>query len=109
MRPRAVESAGGGRALCEPRYQHLAKMPGTAANDGLGIPRFLDKLERAAVRWHGRLKTEATFLSLAESQLAIAALASLCAGERDAIQVLRRLLRRVGPTVVRGTADYRWR
>jgi hypothetical protein len=37
------------------------------------------KLERAAVRWHGRLETEATFLSLAESQLALAALASLCA------------------------------
>jgi hypothetical protein len=25
-----------------------------------------EKLERAAVRWHGRLETEATFLSLAE-------------------------------------------
>ena len=56
-----------------------------------------EKLERAAVRLHGRLETEATFLSLAESQLALAALASLCAGERDAIEVLRRLLRRVGP------------
>jgi hypothetical protein len=50
-----------------------------------------EKLERAAVRWHGRLETEATFLSLAESQLALAALASLCAGERDAVEVLRRL------------------
>jgi hypothetical protein len=59
-----------------------------------------EKLERAAVRWHGRLETEATFLSLAESQLALAALASLCAGERDAIDVLRRLLRRSGPSVV---------
>lgn len=59
-----------------------------------------EKLERAAVRWHGRLETEATFLSLAESQLALAALASLCAGERDAIDVLRRLLRRVRPLVV---------
>jgi hypothetical protein len=58
------------------------------------------KLERAAVRWHGRLETEATFLSPAESQLALAALASLCAGERDAIELLRRLLRRVKPTVV---------
>ena len=48
-----------------------------------------EKLERAAVRWHGRLETEATFLSLAESQLALAALASLCAGEREAIPVLR--------------------
>jgi hypothetical protein len=59
-----------------------------------------EKLERAAVRWHGRLETEATFLSLAESQLAFAALASLCAGERDAVGVLRCLLRRVRPTVV---------
>jgi hypothetical protein len=58
------------------------------------------KLERAAVRWHGRLETEATFLSLAESQLALAALASLCAGEREAVEILRRLLRRVRPLVV---------
>ena len=39
------------------------------------------------------------FLSLAESQLALAALTSLCAGERDAVEVLRRLLSRVRPTV----------
>jgi hypothetical protein len=56
-----------------------------------------EKLERAAVRWHGRLATEATFLSLAESQLALAALASLCAGERESVEILRRLLRRVRP------------
>jgi len=61
-----------------------------------------EKLERAAVRWHGRLETEATFLSLAESQLALAALASLCAGEREAVEVLRRLLRRVRPQLVSG-------
>lgn len=59
-----------------------------------------EKLERAAVRWHGRLETEATFCSLAESQLALASLASLCAGEREAIEILRRLLRRVRPTQV---------
>ena len=59
-----------------------------------------EKLERAAVRWHGRLETEATFLTLGESQLALAALASLCAGERDSVEVLRRLLRRVRPTMV---------
>ena len=58
-----------------------------------------EKVQRACVRWLGRLETEATFLSLAESQLALAALASLCAGERDAIEILRRLLRRVRPTV----------
>jgi hypothetical protein len=56
------------------------------------------KLERAAVRWHGRLETEAPMLTLAESQLALVALASLCAGERDAVQILGRLLRRVRPT-----------
>ena len=59
-----------------------------------------EKLERAAVRWHGRLETETPLLTLAESQLALAALASLCAGERDAIEILRRLLRRVRPTSV---------
>jgi hypothetical protein len=62
-----------------------------------------EKLERAAVRWHGRLETEASFLTLAESQLALAALVSLCAGEREAIEILRRLLRRVGPPSVSGT------
>src|ERR1700751_2566983 len=46
-----------------------------------------EKLERAAVRWHGRLETEAAFLSLAEAQLPLAALASLCAGERASIQI----------------------
>jgi hypothetical protein len=59
-----------------------------------------EKVERAAIRWHGRLETEAPFLTLAESQLALAALASLCAGERQAIEILRVLLRRVRPTVV---------
>jgi NADPH-dependent ferric siderophore reductase len=56
-----------------------------------------EKLERAAVRWHARLETETPMLALAESQLALAALASLCAGERDATEVLRRLLRRARP------------
>jgi hypothetical protein len=56
-----------------------------------------DKLERAAVRWHGRLETEAATLTFAESQLA---LASLCAGERDAVQILRSLVRRARPTLL---------
>ena len=61
-----------------------------------------EKLEPAAVRWHGRLEVEAATMTLAESQLALAALASLCAGERDAVAILRRLVRRVRPTLVRG-------
>jgi len=43
-------------------------------------------VERAALRWHGRLETESRTLTLAESQLALAALASLCAGERGALK-----------------------
>lgn len=56
----------------------------------------------AALRWHERLELEASVMTLAESQLALAALASLCAGERESVEILRRLLRRVRPTVVRG-------
>lgn len=63
-----------------------------------------EKLERACLRWHGRLETESPLLTLAESQLALAALASLCAGERDSVQVLRRLLRRVRPTLAPSVA-----
>jgi hypothetical protein len=57
------------------------------------------KLEQAALRCHGRLELEASVMSLAESQLALAALASLCAEEREAIDLLRKLLRRVRPTL----------
>jgi hypothetical protein len=59
-----------------------------------------DKFDRAAVKWHGRLELEASVMTLAESQLALAALMSLCAGERDAVEILRRLLRRVRPALV---------
>lgn len=59
-----------------------------------------EKLEQAALRWHGRLQLEASMMTLAESQLALAALASLCAGERSAIDLLRKLLRRVRPTLI---------
>ena len=58
------------------------------------------KVEQAALRWHGRLELESGTLTLAEAQLALAALASLCAGQRDAIPLLRRLLRRVKPTLL---------
>lgn len=60
------------------------------------------KLEQAALRWHGRLELEAGVLTLAESQLALAALAALCGGQREAVVILRRLLRRAKPTLVRG-------
>jgi hypothetical protein len=60
------------------------------------------KLEAAAIRWHGRLELEANVITLEESQLALAALASLCAGDREALEILRRIVRRVRPTMVRG-------
>ena len=59
-----------------------------------------DRFDRAAVRWHGRLETEAPTLTFAESQLALAALAGLRAGDRDTLQILRRLMGRARPTVV---------
>jgi hypothetical protein len=59
-----------------------------------------EKLERAARPLARPLETETPILTLAESQLAIAALASVCAGERGAVEILRRLLRRVRPTLV---------
>ncbi len=60
-----------------------------------------EKLEPAAVRSHGRLEVEASVMTLAESQLALAALASLCGGERDAVDILRRVLSGVRPTLIR--------
>jgi hypothetical protein len=41
-----------------------------------------EKLEPAALRFHGRLELEARMITLAGSQLALAALASLRAGNR---------------------------
>lgn len=38
-----------------------------------------EKLESAALRWHGRLELEASMMTLAESQPALAALARACA------------------------------
>jgi hypothetical protein len=44
---------------------------------------------------------EAALLTLAESQLALAALGSMRGVDAEAIGVLRRLLRRVQPTLTR--------
>ncbi len=73
------------------------------ALDYLGLLAYVkpEKLEPAAIRWHGRLELESAAITLADSQLALAALASLCAGDRDALDLLRRLLRRTRPTLVR--------
>jgi hypothetical protein len=49
----------------------------------------------------GRLELEAAVLTIAESQLALAALDAMRAGDKTAADVLHRLLRRVQPTRVR--------
>ncbi|HZS29733.1 MAG TPA: hypothetical protein VFA37_00595 [Gaiellaceae bacterium] len=58
-----------------------------------------DRLEAAAVRWHGRLELESSWLTLAESQLALAALANL-SSNAETIEILRRLVRQAQPTLV---------
>jgi hypothetical protein len=60
-----------------------------------------DKFDRAAVRWHGRLESETPLLTLAESQLALVALAALRERQRDAADVLRKLFGRCGPRCCR--------
>ena len=59
-----------------------------------------DRLERAAVRWHGRLEVELPALTLAESRFALAALERLPA-DPQAGELLRKLLRQVSPTLRR--------
>jgi hypothetical protein len=96
----SAPSNSGNLWAAEPSLRELGTV---SLEDALGYLDFLaeqklEKFERAAIRWHGRLKTKATFLTLGESQLALAALGSLCAGEREAVDVLRRLLRGVRPS-----------
>lgn len=58
------------------------------------------KLERAAIRWHGPLETEAAVMRLTDSQRALAADRRACSGERDALNILRAVLRRAMPTLL---------
>jgi hypothetical protein len=58
-----------------------------------------DKFDRAAVRWHGRLELETPMLMVAESQFALAAVGAL-RGDHDAADVVRKLLRKVRPTLL---------
>jgi len=59
------------------------------------------KFVGAALRWHARLESEATLLTLAESHYALSALAALGKGDKQEVDVLRSLLRRVRPTLTR--------
>jgi hypothetical protein len=57
------------------------------------------KFPLAALRWHGRFELEAPTLTLAESQLALSALVAIGEGNREAVDVVRGLLRKVRPTL----------
>jgi len=59
-----------------------------------------DRLERAAIRWHGRPDVELPMLTLAESRFALAALERLPV-DPQAAGLLRSLLRRASPTLMR--------
>jgi hypothetical protein len=59
-----------------------------------------DRIERAALRWHGRLELEATALTLPEAQFALAALGRLSA-DPEAIATLKKLLKQASPTTPR--------
>jgi hypothetical protein len=59
-----------------------------------------DRLERAAIRWHGRLEIEAPALTLAESRFALAALERLPVDPTQA-EALRKVLRKASPTTLR--------
>jgi hypothetical protein len=59
-----------------------------------------EKYGLAALRWHGRFELEARTLTLAESQLALSALIALGDGDAESVEVLRRLLRKVRPTML---------
>jgi hypothetical protein len=50
------------------------------------------------MRCYGRLEVGAAMFTLAEAPLELAALVSLIAGNRDAAEILQRLLRRTRPT-----------
>jgi hypothetical protein len=58
------------------------------------------KFPLAALRWHGRFELEARTLTLAESQLALSALVAMGEGDAEAVDVLRRLTRKVRPTIL---------
>jgi len=59
-----------------------------------------DRLEAAAIRWHGRLEIEARSLTLAESRFALSALERL-PKDPQLVESLRRLLRQASPTTLR--------
>src|SRR5438045_3492538 len=81
------------------------ELRGLALPDALDLVALIakqrpDRLERAAIRWHGRLEIEAACLTLDESRFALVALERLPRDPQLA-ESLRRLLRVASPTMLR--------
>jgi hypothetical protein len=77
------------------------ELRGLSLHDALDLVALIaqvrpDRLEPAAIRWHGRLEIEARSLSLAESRFALSALERL-PHDPQLADSLRRLLRRASP------------
>jgi hypothetical protein len=80
------------------------ELRGLALDDALDLVGLIarsrpDRLERAAIRWHGRLEVEAQLLTLPEAQFALAALARL-PHDPQAKAMLEKLLRQARPTLL---------
>ena len=81
------------------------ELRGLALDDALDLVALIarsrpDRLEQAAIRWHGRLEVESQMLTLDEAQFALAALARLPA-DPQAHAMLKKLLRQANPTLLR--------
>lgn len=80
----------------DPHGAKRAEASGRAAR----TPVLTASLRLRLVLEGGRLELEAPTLTLTESQFALAALAALREGERDAVAVLRSFCRKVRPTLM---------
>jgi uncharacterized membrane protein YfbV (UPF0208 family) len=81
------------------------ELRGLSLHDALDLVALIarvrpDRLEPAAIRWHGRLEIEAKSLTLAESRFALAALERL-PKDHQLAESLRRLIRQASPTTLR--------
>jgi hypothetical protein len=81
------------------------ELRGLALDDALDLVALIarsrpDRLERAAIRWHGRLEVESQMLTIPESVFAISALARL-PDDPQAHAMLKKLLRNANPTLLR--------
>jgi hypothetical protein len=88
----------------ETAMRELGEVPLSLALDYVALVAEVQphKLDRAAIRWHGRLELESSLLTLSEAQLALAALADLRGGSIDSLRLLKALLRRAQPTLAHG-------